>query len=80
MLSDEDVLSYLRLAPGPARLRELAHALQLRQKGRRELAKIITNLKRRKLIEEMPGGRFRLSSAKPEHTSETGRPVKSSKS
>ena len=58
------VLSYLLVAPGPMRPREIAKALGLRRSQQDELAKSISHLKRRRLIEELPGSRFQLSGAK----------------
>jgi len=42
-------------------IREIASGLSLRHAGRRALAKIITRLKRRGRLRELPGGRFQLS-------------------
>jgi ribonuclease R len=64
-LTDDDVLTFLGRSSNPASLREIASALGLRHGGRRALAKAVTHLKRRKLIEEVRGGRYRLTNAKP---------------
>ena len=62
--TDDDVLNYLSGSSKPSSLREIAAALKLRHAGRRALSKSIAHLKRRKLIEEVRGGRYRVSGAK----------------
>jgi ribonuclease R len=64
-LTDTDVLNYLAHAARPASLREMASAMGLRHGGRRALSKAIAHLKRRKLVEEIGGGRFRLTNSTP---------------
>jgi ribonuclease R len=63
-LTDQDVLAHLKRAGEPPSLREIAHALDLRQHARRELHKIITRLKRRGEVEEVRGGQFRVTGKK----------------
>ncbi len=60
-LTDEAVLAYLASQTEPASLRQVAVALGLRHAGRRELKKIFARLKRRKEIEEVRPGQFRLA-------------------
>ncbi len=63
-LSDQEVLAHLGRAREPASLREIASALDLRHHARRELRKIMSNLKRRGEVEEVRSGRFRLAGKK----------------
>ncbi len=63
-LTDDDILSYLNRAAKPASLRQIASALGLRHAGRRALTKTVTRLKRRKLIEEVRAGCYRLAGTK----------------
>jgi len=60
-LTEHDVLAELARAKQPHTLRELAAALHLKHDARRSLAKIVSQLKRRKEIEEVRPGRFRLA-------------------
>ena len=63
-LSDDEILNYLHRSAKPASVRQIASALGLRHAARRALAKSITRLKRRKLIEEARAGCYRLAGAK----------------
>ena len=63
-LSDDEILSYLNRSAKPASVRQIASALGLRHAARRALAKSITRLKRRKLIEEVRAGCYRVAGAK----------------
>lgn len=74
----EHILNYLRDTPAPVRLWELATALGVRRSHQRELKKSLAHLKRRKMIEELPGGRFRLASSK-QSGATTGSPEKAQK-
>src|SRR5665213_1568962 len=65
-LTDDDILGYLNRSSKPVSLRQIASALGLRHAGRRALAKTVTRLKRRKLIEEVRAGCYRLAGAKNE--------------
>ena len=58
--SDDDVLGFLAGFTRPASPREIAEGLKLRHAGRRALPKILSRLKRRGLVQQAPGGRFRL--------------------
>ena len=60
-LTDQEVLACLARRSAPTSVRELAAALDVRHAGRRELKKIIGRLKRKKEIEEVQQGRFRLA-------------------
>jgi ribonuclease R len=61
VLSEDDVLNFLANAREPASIREVASALGLRHAGRRSLGGLLSRLKRRRLVEEVRGGRYRLS-------------------
>ena len=63
-LSDDDILSYLNRSTKPASLRQIASALGLRHAARRALAKSVTRLKRRKLIEEVRAGCYHVAGTK----------------
>ena len=59
-LSDNEVLNFLGRTPKPAGVREIIAGLGLRNAARRALAKTLSRLKHRKLVEELRGGRYRL--------------------
>ncbi len=63
-VSREQVIAYLTTLAHPASVREIAHGLELKHRGRRFLPRIIQQLKRRGEVEEMPGGRYRLAGSK----------------
>src|SRR5260370_3079566 len=60
VLSEDDVLNFLGGSRGPASVREIASALSLRHAGRRALASVLSRLKRKRLVEELRGGHYRL--------------------
>src|ERR1700735_1561082 len=60
----EQVLAHLAALAKPASIREIAHGMELKHEGRRFLSRVIQKLKRKKEIEEIHGGRFRLAGAK----------------
>jgi ribonuclease R len=68
----EDLLQHLAKVQHPASIREIAHALGLRHHGRRALPKLLAKLQRRGEVEEVRGGRYRLSGSpvkiKPSHS------------
>ncbi len=59
-ITAQDVLSHLAKAPRALSIREMAHQLGLRHRGRRSLPKILSKLKRRGEVKEIPGGRYQL--------------------
>src|ERR1700678_4803510 len=63
-LDYDHILNYLRDTPAPVRLWEIANALGVSRARHRELKKSLSHLKRRKLIQEVPGGRFSLVTGK----------------
>jgi ribonuclease R len=60
-VTEGDVLSQLAKAAGPASVREIARAMELRHQERRELQKIVERLKRKGEIEEAQSGRYVLA-------------------
>src|SRR5580700_1416910 len=61
LLSEDEVLNFLGSARGPASVREIAAGLSLRHAGRRALGSLLSRLKRRRLVEEVKGGHYRLA-------------------
>ena len=60
-LSPENLLRFLQVKTEPASANEIARGLHLGKSDRRPLFKIITKLKKRNAIEELPGGRYRFA-------------------
>ncbi len=55
------VLAYLAAQAHPASIRQIAHGMDLKHRGRRYLPRVIQQLKRKGEIEEIHGGRYRLA-------------------
>jgi ribonuclease R len=66
-VSSEQVVAHLATLSRPASIREIAHGMGLKHKGRRFLPRVIQQLKRRGDVEEVPGGRYRLANTKHSH-------------
>jgi len=60
-LSPENLLRFLQVKTEPASANDIARGLHLGKFDRRPLFKILTKLKKRNAIEELPGGRYRLA-------------------
>ena len=60
-LSPENLLRFLQVKTEPASANDIARGLHLGKSDRRPLFKILTKLKKRNAIEELPGGRSRLA-------------------
>ena len=60
-LSPENLLRFLQVKSEPASANDIARGLHLGKSDRRPLFKILTKLKKRNAIEELPGGRYRLA-------------------
>jgi ribonuclease R len=60
-LSPENLLRFLQVKSEPASANDIARGLHLGKSDRRPLFKILTRLKKQNAIEELPGGRYRLS-------------------
>jgi len=64
-LSPDNILRFLQLTRESASAKDIALALKLKKTDTRPLYKMLAKLKKRRAIEEMPGGRYRLTSRKP---------------
>jgi ribonuclease R len=60
----EQVIAHLAALSQPASIREIAHGMGLKHRGRRFLPRVIQKLKRSGEIEEIHGGRYRLAGQK----------------
>src|SRR5713226_7358910 len=65
-MSPDNILRFLQVKNGPASATELAQGLHLKKSDNRPLFKMLSKLKKRRAIEELPGGRYRLPSRKSE--------------
>jgi ribonuclease R len=74
-LHADNILRVLQLRSEPASAKEIAQALQLKKTDTRALFKILSKLKRRRAIEELPGGRYRLPGGKPDPKTRDNRPI-----
>jgi ribonuclease R len=63
-LSADNILRFLQVRRDPASTDEIAAALQLRRTDRKPLFKMLSKLKKRRAVEELPGGRYRLPGPK----------------
>ncbi|HEY6903943.1 MAG TPA: RNB domain-containing ribonuclease, partial [Candidatus Acidoferrales bacterium] len=63
-VTDEQVIAYLATLSQAASIREIAHGMDLKHRGRRFLPRVIQHLKRKGEIEEVRGGRYRLAGQK----------------
>jgi ribonuclease R len=59
-------LRFLQIRSAPASTSEIAQGLHLKKADTRPLFKMLAKLKKRRAIEEIPGGRYRLPGRKPE--------------
>jgi ribonuclease R len=60
-IEGEQVLVYLGTLSQAASIREIAHGMDLKHRGRRFLPRVIQQLKKKGAIEELHGGRYRLA-------------------
>jgi exoribonuclease R len=65
-INPDNILRFLQVRREPASTEEIAAALHVRKADRRPLYKMLERLKKRQAIEEVPGGRYRLSGRKSE--------------
>ena len=63
-LSPDNILRFLKLRGEPVSTSDIAAGLQLKKSDTRQLLKMLGKLKKRHAIEELPGGRYRLSGRK----------------
>src|SRR5260370_14522763 len=68
-LSPDNILRFLQVRTAPASSTDMAQGLHLKKSDNRPLFKMLSKLKKRRAIEELPGGRYRLPSRKPEQNS-----------
>ena len=73
-LSPDNILRFLQLRVEPASTNEIARGLELKKSDNRPLFKMLAKLKKRKAIEELPGGRYRLPRRKKEEDSASSAP------
>ena len=64
-LSSDNILSFLQVRAVPASADEIASGLHLRKTERRGLFKMLSKLKKRRLLEEVSGQKYRLLGRKP---------------
>jgi ribonuclease R len=67
------VLAHLATLSQPASIRQIAHGMELRHRGRRYLPRVLQKLKKRREVEEIHGGRFRLAGTKHARNEASGR-------
>ena len=60
-LSPDNILRFLQVTPNGANLEGILRGLRLKKSDRRPLVRILAKLKKKRLIEELPGGRFLLA-------------------
>jgi len=65
-LSPDNILRFLQLRSDPASTNDIARGLHLKKSDQRPLHKMLAKLKKRHVIEELPGGRYRLPGRKPD--------------
>jgi ribonuclease R len=72
-VTPELVLAHLATLSQPASIRQIAHGLELRHRGRRYLPRVLQKLKKRGEVEQTQGGRFRLAGTKHAKNEASGR-------
>jgi len=73
-LSSDNILRFLQVRRDPASTDDIAAGLHMRRADRHVLHKMLNTLKKRRAIEELPGGRYRLAGRKEERGGDgTGR-------
>jgi len=68
-LSPDNILRFLQLTNGSASANDISQALKLKKTDMRPLYKMLSKLKKRRAIEELPGGKYRLPNRKAERDS-----------
>src|SRR5204862_2203126 len=63
-LSPDNILRFLQVRSEPASASEIVESLHMKKTDNRPLFKMLSKLRRRGAIEELPGGRYRLPSRK----------------
>src|ERR1700682_981660 len=73
-LSPDNILRFLQVRSEPASASEIAQGLHLKKTDNRPLFKMLSKLRKRGAIEELPGGRYRLPSRKSEQKASGQKP------
>ena len=73
-LSSDNLLRFLQVRRDAASTEDIAAGLHMRRADRHALYKMLGKLKKRRLIEEVPGGRYRLAGRKEEPRGDGQRP------
>src|SRR5260370_12493717 len=76
-LNPDNILRFLQLRSAPASVGELAKGLGLKKSDTRPLFKMLSKLKKRRAIEELPGGRYRLPERKADREPRPQQPARS---
>src|SRR5580704_2173638 len=71
-LSPDNILRFLQVTGDAASANEIGAALHIGKAGRRPLFNMLTKLKKRGAIAELPGGRYRLAGRKGGEESRSG--------
>src|ERR1700723_306693 len=69
-LSPDNILRFLQVRRDPASTDEIARGLRLSKADRRPLTKMLTSLKKRGAIGELPGRRYHLAGLKPDRAAQ----------
>src|SRR5437879_9854500 len=64
-LSPNNILRFLQVRSVPVSTTDIARGLHLKKSDNRPLFKMLSKLKKRRAIEELPGGRYRLPTRQP---------------
>src|SRR5438309_2055557 len=67
-LNPDNILRFLQVRSAPASTTEISQGLHLKKSDNRPLFKMLSKLKKRRAIEELPGGRYRLPGRKSERS------------
>src|SRR5437588_77137 len=73
-LSPDNILRFLQVRSAPASTTDIAQGLHLKKSDNRPLFKMLSKLKKRRAIEELPGGRYRLPGRKSERSAPIQKP------
>src|SRR5260370_20134448 len=73
-LSPDNILRFLQVRSEPASTSEIAQGLHLKNADNRSLFKILSKLKKRRAIEELPAGRYPLPRRKSEKEATAQKP------
>ena len=74
-LSPDNILRFLHVTSNGAHLEAIQRGLQLKKSDRRALVRMLVKLKKRKAIEELPGGRFVLVGKRPKRDTDDRRQI-----